>query len=765
MKLVLSLILCVFELFCFGLADINQYPHLMNNIKSSVSQEDQQSAVRDLVERIVGDRSRDFTVEVGLPVPNTGKDIVQIEGKDGKVKIIGSSGVGVAFGFNHYLKYYCNKQMSWSGDNLAGVPNPLPDTKGTVTLDAGVKFRYYQNVCTVSYSFVWWNWTRWEREIDWMAINGINLPLAFNGQEALYRRVFKKLNCTDSDMNAYFTGPAFLAWGRMGNLEKWGGPLPISWMNNQLALQHKILLRMRSLGMTPVLPAFSGFIPYAITKLYKVSYSRSPEWSHFNCSYSCTYLLDPSDPMFKTIGKMFIEEQMMEYNGTDHVYSGDMFNEMSPKSSNPDYIKSTSAGMFESMVSADDQAVWLMQGWLFRSDFWQPPQEKALLTGVPQGRMLVLDLFSEASEEYTPTHSYYGQPFIWCMLHNFGGNTGFYGRIQTINEEPAAALAYPNSTMVGTGLTPEGINQNYFIYELMIERGFYASSTNLTQWVVDYVKRRYGSDSPGAIAAWLHLAATAYNDTGAGYPIKRSIRGPIVDRPTTNLPIPPRWYDQKELISVWSKFMSSLKDLPNIDTVRHDTVDITRQVLQYLHFEAQHALVTALNNLDYEAASDAGAVMLAILDDMEEILLTNEHFLMGRWISDARNFGSDDKSKAYYEFNARNQVTLWGPTGNILDYASKQWAGLMAQYYRPRWAYFINRVLDCIRSETHFNHGKFSNDIFVHVEKPFADDNSTMPKDPIGDTKTVASNIYKRWTSSAFSDRTTMQKYQVKFSL
>lgn len=81
-----------------------------------------------------------------------------------------------------------------------------------------------------------------------------------------------------------------------------------------------------------------------------------------------------------------------------------------------------------------------MQGWLFQSDFWQPPQEKALLTGVPQGRMLVLDLFSEASEEYTPTHSYYGQPFIWCMLHNFGGNTGFYGRIQTINKVIAMIL-------------------------------------------------------------------------------------------------------------------------------------------------------------------------------------------------------------------------------------------------------------------------------------------------------------------------------------
>jgi len=51
------------------------------------------------------------------------------------------------------------------------------------------RFRYYQNVCTVSYSFVWWNWTRWEREIDWMAMNGINLPLAFTAQEAIWQKV------------------------------------------------------------------------------------------------------------------------------------------------------------------------------------------------------------------------------------------------------------------------------------------------------------------------------------------------------------------------------------------------------------------------------------------------------------------------------------------------------------------------------------------------------------------------------------------------
>ncbi|KAJ8964033.1 hypothetical protein NQ314_005173 [Rhamnusium bicolor] len=73
-------------------------------------------------------------------------------------------------------------------------------------------FRYYQNVCTTSYSFVWWDWSQWEKHIDWMALNSFNLVLAFNGQEAIWERVYTKLNLTEKDINEHFTGPAFLSW-------------------------------------------------------------------------------------------------------------------------------------------------------------------------------------------------------------------------------------------------------------------------------------------------------------------------------------------------------------------------------------------------------------------------------------------------------------------------------------------------------------------------------------------------------------------------
>ena len=99
---------------------------------------------------------------------------------DDKVKIVGSSGVAVAWILHHYLKYYCNSHISWETSQLDNC-HQFPVVNAT--LEANDLFRYYQNVCTAGYSFVWWQWSDWETHIDWMALNGINLPLAFSGQE------------------------------------------------------------------------------------------------------------------------------------------------------------------------------------------------------------------------------------------------------------------------------------------------------------------------------------------------------------------------------------------------------------------------------------------------------------------------------------------------------------------------------------------------------------------------------------------------------
>ena len=171
--------------------------------------------------------------------------------------------------------------------------------------------RYYMNACTPGYSFAWWQWPDWEKHIDWMALNGVNLPLAPTGQEAVWRRVWRRLGLTDLDLEEHFAGPAFLPWGRMGNLRKWGGPLSRHWHKLQLQLQHRILDRMRSLGMVPVLPAFAGHVPDAVVARYPNSSFSRQMWHNFRSNYSGVYLLEPTDPLFQEIGSLFIKEQVV----------------------------------------------------------------------------------------------------------------------------------------------------------------------------------------------------------------------------------------------------------------------------------------------------------------------------------------------------------------------------------------------------------------------------------------------------------------------
>ena len=104
------------------------------------------------------------------------------------------------------------------------------------------------------------------------------------------------------------TSPNFLTYfsllfhyrQRMGNLDGWGGPLPLTWHAKTLALQQKILTRMRSYGMIPVLPGFAGHVPKALVlRVFPdAKYTNSSVWVGFGDQYR-TVLLDPLDPLFK----------------------------------------------------------------------------------------------------------------------------------------------------------------------------------------------------------------------------------------------------------------------------------------------------------------------------------------------------------------------------------------------------------------------------------------------------------------------------------
>ena len=210
------------------------------------------SAVKGLVHRLFPGYEQVFSFR-----KTAGKtDVFSLRSEGGKIIVSGNNANSMAVGINHYMKYYCHVEVGWLKSDTFQLPSVPPRIPKPVTIKARVKDRFFLNYCTYGYTMPWWRWDEWEHFIDWMALNGINLPLAITGQESIWYKVWSELGLSDATIRNYFTGPAHLPWHRMINIDRWFAPLPMSWLNGQLMLQKRITARERELNMHPVLPAF-----------------------------------------------------------------------------------------------------------------------------------------------------------------------------------------------------------------------------------------------------------------------------------------------------------------------------------------------------------------------------------------------------------------------------------------------------------------------------------------------------------------------------
>ena len=201
------------------------------------------------------------------------------------------------------------------------------------------------------------------------------------------------------------------------------------------------------------------------------------------------------------------------------------------------YIRQCGEAQLASLQRGDPRAVWVLQGWLFvfHSQFWKREQIDAYIGGLKRDSLLVLDLISEATPAYEQTNSYHGSPWVWNVLHNFGGSTGLRGNLATVMTRPYAARALANTTMAGIGATMEAINQNPIMYELALSHAWEPSPRPLDAWVTQWAAARYGaawwSVCGDAIeASWKLLLDSAYNvldpTQGNGFwGVHKSVRG------------------------------------------------------------------------------------------------------------------------------------------------------------------------------------------------------------------------------------------------
>jgi alpha-N-acetylglucosaminidase len=376
-----------------------------------------------------------------------------------------------------YLTEFAGVDIWWTGSRLDDLPRGLPAVGGSVNRTALVAYRYYFNTVTFSYTTAFWTFKQWSLLLDWLGLRGINLPLAWHGYEYFLVQVFREVGLTDADISTFLSGPAFQAWNRFGNIQgSWGGDLPMQWINDQFALSKQIVQRMSELGMTPVLPAFTGFVPKALaTKYPNASIVTGSQWNGFPSQLTNVSFSEPFDDLYVTMQKSFITKQQDAYGAnTSHIYTLDQYNENNPFSGDLTYLHNITLGTLNSLIEADPNAVWLMQGWLFFSSqtFWTNDRVAAYLGGVNDtSRMIILDLYSEAQPQWNRTSSYFGKNWIWCELHDYGGNMGFEGNLELLTTDPLAALK-ASPSMKGVGLTMEGQEGNEIVYGILLDQAW-----------------------------------------------------------------------------------------------------------------------------------------------------------------------------------------------------------------------------------------------------------------------------------------------------
>ncbi|MEG0815189.1 MAG: alpha-N-acetylglucosaminidase [Mucinivorans sp.] len=608
--------------------------------------------------------------------------------QNGKLTIRASSGVALCRGFYDYVKRNDQGLCSWSGNRVA-LPAVLPD-QGTRQVVSPFKYHYNFNVVTYGYTMPYWDWARWESEIDWMALHGVDMPLALVATEAIAARVWHRLGLTDDEISTYFVGPAHFPWMRMGNISQIDGPLPAQWHDGQVELQHKILGRMTSLGMHPICPGFAGFVPKSLARLYPDIKLIETSWG----GAFHNWMLSPDQPLFSKIGQMFIEEWEREF-GKSEYYIVDSFNEMDipfPPKDSPDRYSLLAAygdAVYRSIKAGSPDAVWVMQGWMFgyQRDIWDYKTLQALVSKVPDDKMLLLDLavdynmrFWHNGPNWDLYQGFYNKEWVYSVIPNMGGKTGLTGDLEFYANGRLAALGSPNKgRLAGYGMAPEGIENNEVIYELICDGGWTADSIDLDQWLRQYTVCRYGQ-----------MPAAMNNYWGA---LRSSVYGSFTDHPRYNWQFRPGM-TQKGTIKATDELYRAIEAMASVANEMCSSplfvYDLTEMTAHYLGGKME-ILVREINKAytdgRAERALELQQTFIRLALGADRALASHPTLSLERWLDFAKAYATTPELGRYYERNARRIVTIWGPP--VDDYSARIWSGLIRDYYVPRWQHYF----------------------------------------------------------------------------
>ena len=679
------------------------------------------SSVHHLIARMLPKRSSEFICQT-IPSASS-KDVFEITSSGKQIVLRGNNGVSIAAAFNWYIKHIAHGQFSRQGDQVS-LPQSLPKPKSLIRKVSPYSTVNFMNYCTYCYTAAFWDWKQWEREIDLMAMSGVKQAIMPLGNEIVWRNVLQKIGYSKADIEAYIPSCAYTTWWLMGNLEGEGGPVSPIMIDQESNMAKKIIGRMRSLGIEPILQGFCGTVPTTLPKyLPKAQIIDQGKWAG---GYQRPSVLSPLDLEFSRLAQLWYGEHRRIY-GNAKYYGGDLFHE-GGRSAGLD-LAGCARSVQKEMRRDDPGAIWVLQGWGSN-----PPRR--LLEATDPNHLLVEHF--QSYPQQAPVVDYADRPWTFTMINVFGGHEMLAGSLKMLASIPSHLLLQPNHHNMGIGIGDEGLDANPAVYDLASDMVWEDRDINLSEWVKEYAFRRYGAEDPRAVEFWRMMAFDLMGHESENL---------LCAWPRFGIQSTSSWgdatltHDLSKMLVATRLLLSCRSKFGGLATYRADCLEAMRQLMNDHGVQLYQQLVDAYDRHNAARFDALASEFIGVLSDCDQLFSAGETSLLGKWIGDARAKGRSASDKALLERSARQLVTLWTPKPtDLTDYSYRHWGGLTRDYYLPRWQSFLNSV-------SKFLHEGGTPPSYMDADslvRWVRSDKPPYPTRPVSDAATVAGRLFSK---------------------
>lgn len=587
---------------------------------------------------------------------DNGFDCYEIYSEEGKVVLAGNSNLSLAMAYYRYLNEYCGIVITNGDYDISSTgTTPLPDKKISFTVKQKIRAR-------TSYEFFalegnYWGFDRWEKEIDFMAMHGINAALQPVGFDGVLFRFLNDMGLDEKLCLEFSSGPAFLMRQLTGNVAGVNSVNSKEYLERKIYIGRKIVEREKELGISPILPAALPSVPFSTRKKYiKMDIFKAPQWYNF----PPIFFIKAENAFFEIFNSRFLKKQQELLGETKSFFFEPLY-DVNPKGFSS-HLAAIGESISEVLHEFDPEAVCYTHLSSIGADFFKEISGKKFIFINDSGDTSLLN----------------GTKYITAIKGNLYGRTAIYGDMNKVCGCPFSK----DENSLGTAIELDTFRENPLYCAAALKSATADEAFDSDEFTKDFAQKRYKTD--------------AYTDEllklkNLCYTSDESVGSIICARPTTKIEhtalydTMERKYDYRELFAIAKSMLEN--ETRKVDAVRADIQSVLRQALSDFAAPVYKTATEFFRSQNVHNFEQASNLFLEICEDLDRLLKTREETNLSTRYEEAHSLGENKEEKEAIDINFLMLHTVWGPLGHsfLYDTAWAEWGGLIKDYYAKRW--------------------------------------------------------------------------------